>query len=87
MYPQIYRTPPFGAPQKIHPKISRIIKGFPLRQYLGDFQIWSDRVANVGGRLQKYLEKLTPLNKPRGASPGREYEDGISTNNLVLNIL
>ena len=27
MYPQIYRTPPFGAPQKIHPKISRIIKG------------------------------------------------------------
>ncbi len=26
-------------------------------------------------------------NKPRGASPGRDYEDGISTKNLVLNIL
>ena len=25
--------------------------------------------------------------KPIGASPGRNYEDGISTNNLVLNIL
>ena len=27
------------------------------------------------------------LNKPRGASPGRDNEDGISTKNLVLNIL
>ena len=26
-------------------------------------------------------------NKPIGASPGRNYEDGISTKNLVLNIL
>jgi len=25
--------------------------------------------------------------KPRGASPGRDNEDGISTKNLVLNIL
>jgi hypothetical protein len=25
--------------------------------------------------------------KPIGASPGRDYEDGISTKNLVLNIL
>ncbi len=27
------------------------------------------------------------MNKPIGASPGRDYEDGISTKNLVLNIL
>jgi hypothetical protein len=52
------------APQKIHPKISHIIKRFPLGQYLSDFEIRSgkidlnelinacgNRAANVGGRF------------------------------------
>ncbi len=39
--------------------------------------------------LAKKIVRLSFLfkNKPIGASPGRDYEDGISTKNLVLNIL
>jgi len=33
------------------------------------------------------FEVYFSTDKPIGASPGRDYEDGISTKNLVLNIL
>ena len=39
---------------------------------------------------QEFLWAGIPVftqDKPIGASPGRDYEDGISTKNLVLNIL
>ncbi len=42
---------------------------------------------NLFYRSQKPKKNYCTGDKPRGASPGREYEDGISTNNLVLNIL
>ncbi len=43
------------------------------------------------GVRQAYVRRkkkitITLINKPRGASPRRNYEDGISTNNLVLTI-
>ena len=34
-----------------------------------------------------FFNDFLTMNKPRGASPGRDYEDGMSTKNLVLNIL
>ncbi len=38
------------APQKIQPKISHIIKGFPLGQYLADFKIRSGKI-NLNGLI------------------------------------
>ena len=39
------------------------------------------------GRTTHFESFYLSKNKPIGASPGRDYEDGISTKNLVLNIL
>ncbi len=39
------------------------------------------------GLLKLVVLLIIAIDKPRGASPGRDYEDGISTKNLVLNIL
>jgi hypothetical protein len=36
------------APKKIHPKISHIIIGFPLGQYLSDFEIRSGNIDLYG---------------------------------------
>jgi len=43
----------------------------------------------IGRLISEYVDREKVLyfytdNKPRGASPRRDYEDGISWNNLVL---
>ena len=44
-------------PQKIHPKISHIIIGFPLGQYLSDFEIRSGKI-DLNGLINSFYDRV-----------------------------
>jgi hypothetical protein len=44
-------------PQKIHIKINHIIKGFPLGQYLSDFEIRSGKI-DLNGLINSFYDRV-----------------------------